>query len=158
ERIKHSSQQISEVIAVMDEVAFQTNLLAINAAVEAAHAGDVGKGFAVVANEVRALAQRSSESAKNIRAQILSSSKQVQSGVQSVGQTGEALQRIVKLIEGVDQLALDIATATRSQATGLQDINATANEMSKATQQNAVAVEESNAATRALRTEIEELS
>jgi methyl-accepting chemotaxis protein len=158
DQIKRSSQQIAEVIAVMDEVAFQTNLLAINAAVEAAHAGDSGKGFAVVANEVRALAQRSSEAAKNIRSQILSSSKQVQSGVQSVSQTGEALQRIVAMIGSVDQLVSDIATSTHTQAAGLQDVNATANEMSKVTQQNAVAVEESNSATRALKTEIDELA
>jgi methyl-accepting chemotaxis protein len=157
EDIKGSSQRIAEVISVMDEVAFQTNLLAINAAVEAAHAGDAGKGFAVVANEVRGLAQRSADAAKDIRALISSSSKQIASGVHSVGQTGEALQRIVQLIGNVDQLVSEFATSTQEQARGLQDINTAANEMNKVTQQDAAAIEESNAATRALKTEMDQL-
>ena len=114
----------------------------------AAHAGDAGKGFAVVAAEVRGLAQRSSAAAKDIGALISASSRQVKSGVDSVGQTGEALQRIVALIGSVDQLVSQIATSTQEQAAGVQEINTAANEMNKVTQQNAVAVEESSAATR----------
>jgi methyl-accepting chemotaxis protein len=158
DQIKGSSQQITEIISVIDEIAFQTNLLAINAAVEAAHAGDAGKGFAVVAAEVRGLAQRSSAAAKDIGALISASSRQVKSGVDSVGQTGEALQRIVALIGSVDQLVSQIATSTQEQAAGVQEINTAANEMNKVTQQNAVAVEESSAATRVLKTDMDELA
>ena len=158
DQIKGSSQQITEIISVIDEIAFQTNLLAINAAVEAAHAGDAGKGFAVVAAEVRGLAQRSSAAAKDIGALISASSRHVKSGVHSVGQTGEALQRIVTLIGSVDQLVSEIATSTQEQAAGVQEINTAANEMNKATQQNAVAVEESTAATRVLKTDMDELA
>ena len=152
DQIKGSSQQITEIISVIDEIAFQTNLLAINAAVEAVHAGDAGKGF------VRGLAQRSSAAAKDIGALISASSRQVKSGVHSVGQTGEALQRIVALIGSVDQLVSQIATSTQEQAAGVQEINTAANEMNKVTQQNAVAVEESSAATRVLKTDMDELA
>jgi methyl-accepting chemotaxis protein len=158
DQIKGSSQQIAEIISVIDEIAFQTNLLAINAAVEAAHAGDAGKGFAVVAAEVRGLAQRSSAAAKDIGALISASSRQVKSGVDSVGQTGEALQRLVTLIGSVDGLVSEIATSTQVQAAGLQDISTAANGLNKATQQNAVAVEESNAATRVLKSDMDGLA
>jgi methyl-accepting chemotaxis protein len=158
DQIKGSSHQIAEIISVIDEIAFQTNLLAINAAVEAAHAGDAGKGFAVVAAEVRGLAQRSSAAAKDIGALISASSRQVKSGVDSVGQTGEALQRIVALIGSVDGLVSEIAASTQVQAAGLQDISTAANGLNKATQQNAVAVEESSAATRVLKTDMDELA
>jgi methyl-accepting chemotaxis protein len=158
DEIRNSSQRIAEVISVMDEVAFQTNLLAINAAVEAAHAGDAGKGFAVVANEVRGLAQRSADAAKDIRALIAASSKQIASGVGSVGQTGESLQRIVKLIETVDQLVSDFATSTQEQSRGLQSISSAASDMNHVTQQDAAAIEESNTSTRALKTEMDQLA
>jgi methyl-accepting chemotaxis protein len=158
DEIRNSSQRIAEVISVMDEVAFQTNLLAINAAVEAAHAGDAGKGFAVVANEVRGLAQRSADAAKDIRALIAASSKQIASGVGSVGQTGESLQRIVKLIETVDQLVSDFATSTQEQSRGLQSISSAASDMNHGTQQDAAAIEESNTSTRALKTEMDHLA
>jgi methyl-accepting chemotaxis protein len=158
DQIKGSSHQIAEIISVIDEIAFQTNLLAINAAVEAAHAGDAGKGFAVVAAEVRGLAQRSSAAAKDIGALIQASSRQVKSGVDSVGQTGEALQRLVTLIGSVDGLVSEIAASTQVQAAGLQDISTAANGLNKATQQNAVAVEESNAATRVLKSDMDGLA
>jgi methyl-accepting chemotaxis protein len=158
DEIRNSSQRIAEVISVMDEVAFQTNLLAINAAVEAAHAGDAGKGFAVVANEVRGLAQRSADAAKDIRALIAASSKQIASGVGSVGQTGESLQRIVKLIETVDQLVSEFATSAQEQSRGLQSISGAASDMNHVTQQDAAAIEESNTSTRALKTEMDQLA
>jgi methyl-accepting chemotaxis protein len=158
DQIRSSSQRIAEVISVMDEVAFQTNLLAINAAVEAAHAGDAGRGFAVVANEVRALAQRSADAAKDIRELIAASSKQIASGVGSVGQTGEALQRIVKLIETVDRLVSEFATSTQEQSRGLQSISSAASSMNDATQQDAAVIEESNASTRALKIEMDQLA
>jgi hypothetical protein len=115
-----SSQQIEQIITVIDGIAFQTNLLALNAGVEAARAGDAGKGFAVVANEVRALAQRSADAAKDIKSLITTSSQQVSHGVSLVGETGKMLARIVNKISDINGLIGDMANSTESQATNLK--------------------------------------
>lgn len=155
--IEKSSAEIAQIIAVIDGIAFQTNLLALNAGVEAARAGDAGKGFAVVANEVRALAQRSADAAKHIKTLITDSSRQVESGVQLVRQTGQALERIVSGISQISGLAGNISTASEGQATGIQQVNAAVGEMDKATQQNAAMVEEATAAAHNLATQADRL-
>ncbi|REF89317.1 methyl-accepting chemotaxis protein [Methylovirgula ligni] len=156
--IEKSSQQISQIISVIDEIAFQTNLLALNAGVEAARAGDAGRGFAVVASEVRALAQRSAEAAKEIKGLISASSTQVKQGVDLVAETGKALERIFTQVAEMDSIVADIATSAREQATGLQEVNTAVNQMDQVTQQNAAMVEESTAASHTLSQETEELS
>jgi len=155
--IEKSSKQISQIIGVIDEIAFQTNLLALNAGVEAARAGDAGRGFAVVASEVRALAQRSAEAAKEIKGLISASTAQVEQGVTLVTQTGNALERIVAQVVEINAIITDIAASAQEQATGLQQVNAAVNEMDKVTQQNAAMVEETTAAAHALAGETEEL-
>jgi methyl-accepting chemotaxis protein len=156
--IEESSRQISNIIGVIDEIAFQTNLLALNAGVEAARAGDAGRGFAVVATEVRALAQRSADAAKEIKGLITTSGAQVQSGVRLVGQTGEALARIVAQVERLNMLVSDIAASAVEQATGLAEVNAAVNQMDQVTQQNAAMVEEATAGSHALEDEARELA
>ncbi|NGM50327.1 methyl-accepting chemotaxis protein [Caulobacter sp. 602-2] len=155
--IENSSKQISQIIGVIDEIAFQTNLLALNAGVEAARAGEAGRGFAVVAQEVRALAQRSAEAAKEIKTLISSSTQQVSAGVSLVGQTGEALQRIVAKVGEIDALVTEIAASAAEQATGLNEVNTAVNQMDQVTQQNAAMVEQSTAATHSLKGETGEL-
>ncbi|ATC34007.1 methyl-accepting chemotaxis protein [Caulobacter vibrioides] len=155
--IEKSSGQISQIIGVIDEIAFQTNLLALNAGVEAARAGEAGRGFAVVAQEVRALAQRSAEAAKEIKTLISSSTQQVSQGVSLVGQTGEALQRIVTKVGEIDALVTEIAASAAEQATGLNEVNTAVNQMDQVTQQNAAMVEQSTAATHSLKGETGEL-
>jgi methyl-accepting chemotaxis protein len=155
--IEKSSQQIGQIIGVIDEIAFQTNLLALNAGVEAARAGDAGKGFAVVASEVRALAQRSAEAAKEIKALISTSTRQVGDGAQLVGKTGEALQRMVARVGEISILISEIAASSREQSLGLAQVNTAVNEMDKVTQQNAAMVEQSTAASHALLSESEAL-
>ncbi len=155
--IETSSQQIGQIIGVIDEIAFQTNLLALNAGVEAARAGDAGKGFAVVASEVRALAQRSAEAAKEIKALISTSTRQVGDGAQLVGKTGEALQRMVGKVGEISALISEIAASSREQSQGLAQVNTAVNEMDKVTQQNAAMVEQSTAASHALLNEAESL-
>jgi len=157
-QIEHSSTEISQIIGVIDEIAFQTNLLALNAGVEAARAGDAGKGFAVVASEVRALAQRSAEAAKEIKGLISSSSDQVKTGVDLVGQAGEALRQIVSQVADIDRLVGEIAASAQEQATGLHEVNAAVNQMDQVIQQNAAMVEESTAATHSLKGEAGELA
>jgi methyl-accepting chemotaxis protein len=156
--IEKSAQEISQIIGVIDEIAFQTNLLALNAGVEAARAGEAGKGFAVVASEVRALAQRSAEAAKEIKALISASTSQVSSGVNLVGETGKALTRIVGQVTEISGIVMEISASTQEQATGLHQVNTAVNQMDQVTQQNAAMVEESTAASRALAEEAEKLS
>jgi methyl-accepting chemotaxis protein len=156
-QIEKSSQSISQIIGVIDEIAFQTNLLALNAGVEAARAGDAGRGFAVVAQEVRALAQRSADAAKEIKTLISTSSQQVNQGVSMVGQTGEALQAIVGKVGEIDALVGEIAASGQEQATGLNQVNAAVNQMDQTVQQNAAMVEQSTAASHALKGEASNL-
>ncbi|MFK3891513.1 methyl-accepting chemotaxis protein [Sphingomonas sp. NPDC079357] len=148
--IERSSSEISEIIAVIDGIAFQTNLLALNAGVEAARAGDAGKGFAVVASEVRALAQRSADAAKDVKSKITASTEQVDLGVGLVAEAGAALQRITARIGEISTLVGNIASAADQQATGLQQVNTAVSEMDGVTQQNAAMVEEATAAARSL--------
>jgi methyl-accepting chemotaxis protein len=155
--IERASTEISEIISVIDGIAFQTNLLALNAGVEAARAGDAGKGFAVVASEVRSLAQRSADAAKDVKARILASSEQVEAGVALVSETGAALQRIISGIAEVDGLVEGIATSAEEQAIGLQQVNIAVGEMDGVTQQNAAMVEET-AASRGLAAEADALA
>jgi methyl-accepting chemotaxis protein len=156
--IEKSAQQISQIIGVIDEIAFQTNLLALNAGVEAARAGDAGRGFAVVASEVRALAQRSAEAAKEIKTLIQASTAQVASGVALVAGTGKALERILGRFTEINDAVADIAAGTKEQATGLAEVNTSINQMDQTTQQNASMVEETTAASHTLAQEAMELS
>ena len=157
-QIEKSSQQIGQIIGVIDEIAFQTNLLALNAGVEAARAGEAGKGFAVVASEVRALAQRSAEAAKEIKELISTSSQQVEQGVDLVGQTGAALEKIVAQVTEITSLVTEIAASAREQSTGLGEVNSAVNQMDQVTQQNAAMVEQSTAASHNLAQEADELA
>jgi len=157
-QIEGSSQQVGNIIGVIDEIAFQTNLLALNAGVEAARAGEAGRGFAVVAQEVRALAQRSAEAAREIKTLISTSTQQVGAGVALVGQTGEALQRIVGQVASIDALVNEIAASATEQSTGLHEVNAAVNQMDQVVQQNAAMVEQATAATHSLKGEAGELA
>ncbi|WJH40195.1 methyl-accepting chemotaxis protein [Aliirhizobium terrae] len=149
-RIEGASSKISQIISVIDEIAFQTNLLALNAGVEAARAGEAGRGFAVVASEVRELAQRSAGAAKEIKTLISNSVQEVEGGVALVRSTGDALVEIAALVEKVNAHVETIATTSQEQATGLQEINSSVNHMDQMTQQNAAMVEETTAASQVL--------
>ncbi len=148
--IEQSSQKITQIVSVIDEIAFQTNLLALNAGVEAARAGEAGKGFAVVAQEVRELAQRSANAAKEIRVLIDKSSQDVTNGVSLVNRTGEALNSIGGKVDHIQDHIGAITKAVQEQAMGIQEINAAISSMDQLTQQNAAMVEETNAATHGL--------
>jgi methyl-accepting chemotaxis protein len=149
-RIEQASGEITNIINVIDEIAFQTNLLALNAGVEAARAGEAGKGFAVVAQEVRELAQRSATAAKDIKGLITKSSGEVETGVELVTSTSNALREIQEKVNGIADQVGAIATAAKEQSTGLQEINTAVNQMDQMTQQNAAMVEEAAASTNTL--------
>lgn len=156
-RIEESSRQISQIIGVIDEIAFQTNLLALNAGVEAARAGDAGKGFAVVAQEVRELAQRSAQAAKEIKSLINTSAEQVQHGVHLVGETGEALRKIEEEVRHISGQVRRIADAANEQTAGLSQINSAINVIDQNTQRNAAMVEEATASAHSLAGEANKL-
>jgi methyl-accepting chemotaxis protein len=155
--IEQSSKHIVRIIGVIDEIAFQTNLLALNAGVEAARAGDAGRGFAVVASEVRALAQRSAEAAKEIKGLISSSATQVGLGVDLVGQTGKALERIVAQVVEIDNVVSAIAASAEEQANALQQVDRAVSQMDQTTQHNAEMAQQTTAAARALAAQANEL-
>ncbi len=153
-----SSQQINQIIGVIDEIAFQTNLLALNAGVEAARAGESGRGFAVVASEVRALAQRSAEAAKEIKSLISKSATEVATGAELVGATGRAIERILGQITTIDGGIANIASQAMEQATTLKQVNTTIGEIDQTTQHNAALAEEATAACHSLSQESERLA
>lgn len=157
-RIDSSSSQIANIIGVIDEIAFQTNLLALNAGVEAARAGDAGRGFAVVATEVRALAQRSADAAKEIKALIATSGQQVAAGVKSVGDARLALERIAAHVISINGAVAEIAASASEQSEGLNQVNQAVNQMDQLTQQNAAMVEEAAATAQSLAREATEIA
>jgi methyl-accepting chemotaxis protein len=155
--IEQSSTEVSRIIGVIDEIAFQTNLLALNAGVEAARAGEAGKGFAVVAQEVRELAQRSANAAKEIKTLINTSAVQVKEGVDLVGRAGDTLHKIAEQVMGINSLIRQISASASEQAIGLKEINQAMNQMDQVTQQNAAMVEETTAASVTLNDEAQTL-
>ena len=150
EQIRTSSNKIADIISVIDSIAFQTNLLALNAAVEAARAGDQGRGFAVVASEVRNLAGRSATAAKEIKSLIQDSVNKVQDGAKLVDESGRTLAGIVTSIKKVNDIAAEIAVATREQSAGIEQVNKAVMQIDEATQQNAALVEETASASQSI--------
>ncbi|SMC58853.1 methyl-accepting chemotaxis protein [Rhizobium sp. RU36D] len=158
ERIESATGEIGKIINVVDEIAFQTNLLALNAGVEAARAGDAGKGFAVVAQEVRALAGRAADAARDIKALVGKSNVEVKTGVELVTATGEALHRIGEDVARINEHVKSIVTSARDQSIGLGEINSSVSQMDQVTQQNAAMVEQTNAASHTLASDAEALT
>ncbi|MBA3042308.1 MAG: methyl-accepting chemotaxis protein [Alphaproteobacteria bacterium] len=158
ERIEDATGEIGKIINVVDEIAFQTNLLALNAGVEAARAGEAGKGFAVVAQEVRALAGRAAEAARDIKTLVGRSSAEVKTGVELVTAAGEALHRIGEDVLRINEHVKSIVTSAREQSVGLSEINSAVGQMDQVTQQNAAMVEQTNAASHTLAGDAENLS
>jgi methyl-accepting chemotaxis protein len=156
--INDSSKKIANIIGVIDEIAFQTNLLALNAAVEAARAGEQGRGFAVVATEVRSLASRSAEAAREIKELISDSVRKVEGGSNLVTKSGETLEQIVIAVKKVTDVIAEIAAASREQSAGLDQVNTAITQMDDMTQQNAALVEEATAASQSMADQAGELT
>ena len=156
--ITTSSEQIAQIIGMIDEISFQTNLLALNAGVEAARAGDAGRGFAVVATEVRALAQRSADAAKDIKALISESAQHVENGSGLVGRAGDALEQIMRDFNSVTGLIADVASSAKEQSVGVNEINVAIGQMDSVTQHNAAMVEETTALINQMRQEVDGFS
>jgi methyl-accepting chemotaxis protein len=158
EEINTSSKKISDIIGVIDAIAFQTNILALNAAVEAARAGEQGRGFAVVAGEVRNLAQRSAEAAKEIKGLIGSSVGRVEAGSRLVAEAGQTMSEIVGSVQRVSDIIGEITAAAGEQSDGIGQVNTAVNQLDQMTQQNAALVEESAAAAESLRDQASRLA
>lgn len=156
--INESARKISDIIGVIDGIAFQTNILALNAAVEAARAGDQGRGFAVVASEVRTLAQRSANAAKDIKALISDSVQKIDSGNSLVGKSGDTMKEIVNAIKRVNDIMAEIAAASAEQSTGIEEVSTAVSQMDEMTQQNAALVEQAAAAAESLQSQADQLN